>query len=72
VPVVFTWLEEDAIAGPDDLDRAAAPLREPTPSSTQIFWPLGCACHAVRAPGVNWTLLVHKRDPAEGAATVSK
>jgi hypothetical protein len=26
--VVFTWVEEDAVAGPDDLDRAAAPLRE--------------------------------------------
>ena len=28
MPVLFARLEEDAIAGADDLDRAAAPLRE--------------------------------------------
>src|ERR687888_2669173 len=28
VPVVLAWLEEDAVAGADHLDRTAAPLRE--------------------------------------------
>jgi hypothetical protein len=38
---------------------------------TQIVWPFGCVCHAVRAPGVKWTLLALRRDPLDGAATVS-
>src|SRR2546429_9734986 len=33
--------------------------------------PFGCVCHAVRAPGVKWTLLAVRRDPCDGAATVS-
>jgi len=28
-------------------------------------------CHAVRAPGVKWTLLALSRDLFDGAATVS-
>jgi len=28
-------------------------------------------CHAVRAPGVKWTLLALIRDPLAGAATAS-
>jgi hypothetical protein len=36
-----------------------------------MVWPLGCVCHAVRAPGVKWTLLALSRDPSDGAATVS-
>ena len=28
VPVVLAWLEEDAVAGPDHLDRAAFALAE--------------------------------------------
>jgi hypothetical protein len=28
-------------------------------------------CHAVRAPGLKWTLLALRRDPFDGAATVS-
>src|SRR3954453_17556511 len=43
----------------------------PTPSVTQIVWPLGCVCQAVRAPGVKWTLLALTRDPPAGAATGS-
>jgi len=38
---------------------------------TQIVWPFGCVCHAVRAPGVKWTLLALRRDRSEGVATVS-
>jgi hypothetical protein len=41
------------------------------PSVTQIVWPFGCVCQAVRAPGVKWTLLALTRDPSEGAATAS-
>jgi hypothetical protein len=43
----------------------------PTPSVTQIVWPFGCVCHAVRAPGVKWTLLAFRREPPAGAATAS-
>jgi hypothetical protein len=43
----------------------------PTPSVTQIVWPCGCVCHAVRAPGVKWTLAAPIRDPSDGAAIVS-
>jgi hypothetical protein len=28
-------------------------------------------CHAVRAPGVKWTLLAARRDGSDGAATAS-
>jgi hypothetical protein len=38
---------------------------------TQIVWPFGWVCHAVRAPGVKWTLLALIHDPFDGAATVS-
>ena len=38
---------------------------------TQIVWPFGCVCQAVRAPGVKWTLLALSREPFDGAATVS-
>jgi len=45
--------------------------QRPTPSVTQIVWPFGCVCHAVRAPGVKWTLLALRREPSEGDATAS-
>ena len=38
---------------------------------TQIVWPFGWVCHAVRAPGVKWTLLALSREPSDGAATAS-
>jgi hypothetical protein len=41
------------------------------PSVTQIVWPFGCVCQAVRAPGVKWTLLALRREAPDGAATVS-
>src|SRR5438105_10384140 len=33
--------------------------------------PFGCVCHAVRAPGVKWTLLALRRDCSDGVATAS-
>src|SRR3981081_1245436 len=36
-----------------------------------MVWPLGWVCHAVRAPGVKWTLLALRRDKPAGAATAS-
>jgi hypothetical protein len=36
-----------------------------------MFWPKGCVCHAVRAPGAKWTLAALSRDGAEGVATES-
>src|SRR5947207_2331175 len=51
----------------------ASPRRctSPIPSVTKMVWPLGWVCHAVRAPGVKWTLLVWRRDWSDGAATAS-
>src|SRR4029077_18504171 len=43
----------------------------PTPSSTKMVWPFGCVCHAVRAPGVKWTVLAVRRETPFGAATLS-
>ncbi|HEX5499909.1 MAG TPA: hypothetical protein VFX03_11800 [Thermomicrobiales bacterium] len=69
VPMLFARLEKDAIAGADDRDRPDAPLGAADSSVTEIVWPLGCACQAVRAPGVKWTLLADRRDAPDGAAT---
>src|SRR5205823_14992080 len=43
----------------------------PMPSVTQIVWPFGCLCHAVRAPGVKWTLPALILNGSDGAATAS-
>ncbi len=40
-------------------------------TTLMCVWPFGCVCHAVRAPGVKWTLLALSREPSEGAATAS-
>ena len=57
MPVLLAGLEEDAVARTDDLDDPPRRWQSPTPSVTQIVWPLACVCQAVRAPGVKWTLL---------------
>jgi hypothetical protein len=36
-----------------------------------MVWPFGWVCHAVRAPGVKWTLLGLRRERPDGVATVS-
>jgi hypothetical protein len=69
--VVLTRLKEDAVAGPDDLDRATLALARPTPSVTQIVWPCGWVCQAVRAPGVKWTAAAPTGEASPGAAIVS-
>ena len=58
---------------PGRITSIAPPRRwqSPTPSVTQIVWPFGCVCQAVRAPGVKWTLPAKSREPFDGAATVS-
>src|ERR687885_2398118 len=48
-----------------------SPWHRPTPSVTQIVWPFGWVCHAVRASGVKWTLDAATREPSEGAAIAS-
>jgi hypothetical protein len=45
--------------------------QRPTPSVTQIVWPCGCVCHAVRAPGVKWTAAAPTCDSSPTAAMVS-
>src|SRR5919197_819458 len=37
-----------------------------------MVWPFGWVCHAVRAPGVKWTLAACSRDGPVGVATVSR
>jgi hypothetical protein len=70
--VVLARLEEDAVAGTDHHDRSALTLAEAAiPSVTQIVWPCGCVCHAVRAPGVKWTREAPKRDASVGAVIAS-
>src|SRR5437588_8331456 len=43
----------------------------PTPSVTNMVWPFGCVCQAVRAPGAKCTLFALRRDWPDGAATAS-
>ena len=45
--------------------------QRPMPSVTKMFWPKGCVCHAVRAPGVKWTLAAPTREGGDGVAIVS-
>src|SRR5215212_1079385 len=45
--------------------------QRPTPSVTWMVCPRGWVCHAVRAPGVKWTLAAPRRDGSAGVATVS-
>ena len=56
---------------PGLIDSTGPPRRwhRPEPSSTQIVWPFGCVCPAVRAPGVKWTLLARTREAPVGAAS---
>ena len=46
VPVILSWFEEDAIAGPDDLDRAAAAL-----AATDSLQDVDRLAVGVRVPG---------------------
>src|SRR5829696_3209681 len=72
VPVVLSGLEEHRVVGPDDLDLSAAALAEPHALGNVDGLPEGVGlCHAVRAPGVKWTLAAPRRDGSVGAATVS-
>jgi hypothetical protein len=41
------------------------------PSVTQIVWPCGWVCQAVRAPGVKWTLAAPIGESSDGVAIVS-
>ena len=51
--------------------RAAGRGRRPR--VTQIVWPFGCVCQAVRAPGVKWTLARARRAKRpDGSATASR
>jgi hypothetical protein len=68
----LAWLEEDAVAGADDLGRAAASLAEadafgdPDRLAVRVRVPGGA-----RAPRVKWTLLELTREPCDGAAISS-
>src|SRR5918999_5185255 len=43
----------------------------PTPSVTQIVWPWGWVCQALRAPGMKCTQAAPTRESSDGAAMVS-
>src|SRR5215207_10071585 len=70
VPVVLAGLEEHAVTRADHLDRSAAALREADALGDVDGLAVG-VCHAVRVPGVKWTLLACRREGPDGVATVS-
>ena len=72
VPVLLARLEEDAIARPDDLDRAAAPLRvtdslgDPDRLAVRVGVPGGAGAGREVDVAARWI-----REPADGTATGS-
>jgi hypothetical protein len=71
VPVVLAGLEEHAVAWADHLDRPVAALAEADALGDEAVCPLGWVCWALRAPGVQWTLLACRREGPGGAATAA-
>jgi hypothetical protein len=72
VPVVLAGLEEDAVAGPDLLDRAAAALAEADALGYVDRLPEGWVCQAVLAPGPKCTFAAPTREGAVGVAIESR
>lgn len=71
VPVLFVRLDVDAVAGADQLDRAAAALDQSDSLDDEEALSKRVRCQAVRAPGMKWTKLANTRDGADAVATVS-
>src|SRR5438093_4897500 len=55
-----------------DLVARTAWHTPPMPSVTQIVWPCGWVCQAVRATGVKWTAAAPIRKSFDGAVIVSR
>ena len=71
VPVVLAGLEEDAVAGADDLVAPPSRWQRPMPSVTKMVCPRGWVCHAVRAPRVKCTRAAANVEVPAGAGTAS-
>ena len=69
VPVILPRLEEHAVAGPDDLDRPAAPLCEPHAFDDVDRLAVRMGMPRRPAPGVKLTLVALSREEPVGAAT---
>ena len=72
VPVHLARLEENAISGPDLLDRAAQSLAAPDALGDVnglAVW-VGVPCRAY--PGATWTLTANTRDSVEDVAMTSR
>jgi hypothetical protein len=70
--MLLAGLEVHPVAGRITATGPPRRWQRPTPSVTQMAWPKGCVCHAVRAPGVMWTLAAAVRDGGVGGARVSR
>src|SRR5215211_8319603 len=75
ISLFFFFQAEDGIRDHcvTGVQTCALPIcwQRPTPSVTQIVWPNGCVCQAVRAPGVKCTLAAAARAGGSGVAMVS-
>jgi hypothetical protein len=71
VAVVLAGLEEEAVAGADDLDRVSLALAEADALADEDRLAVGWVCQAVRAPGVKRTSAAPKVELPAGAATAS-
>jgi hypothetical protein len=69
--VVLIRLEEDAVAGADDLDRAALALAETDALGDPDRLPARVRVPGVRASGVKCTEAAPMDESSDGAATVS-
>ena len=67
VPMVLVRFEKDAVARVDESIEPPSRWQSPIPSVTQIVWPCGCVCQAVRAPGAKWTAIA----PRGGASATA-
>ena len=65
MPVDLVGVEVHGVAGAHRLDGLARDWKSPAPSVTWIVCPNGCACQAVRAPGVKCTLSSFTCGPGE-------
>jgi hypothetical protein len=71
VPVVLVGLEEDAVAGPDDLDRAALALAQADALGDEDRLAVRVRVPVGAAPGVKCTRAAANVEVPAGAATVS-
>lgn len=62
--MVVVGLEQDAVAGTDDLDGTATPLAQPNTLGDEDGLGQGWRCQWARAPGMKCTRFAARRDGA--------